>query len=594
MPKIKKFSGINNVRPAEECRPGDLQVADNVVITDYGSIKRRKGQELMLSSVGDSLIRSLFQDGDNTYAMAGSTHGYTDEDGNWTVTRNYVEGGNTRRMYHMKINDVIYLSNGIESHVIVDDVCYDASVTAPTAITFLPPSGSGNTIPAGRYQFALAAKLKDGSESPAAIVNEVDIAAGQSIGFWIFSTNEEFVDGFSLYISAPDGGAGDTGNSLYKIYDSPSSGATDTITSLDNLDTDDYGQECRTLNMSPMPFGGHMCFYRGRMYMSNAAGTAIVFSEPWMYLLTNLDRNFIAGTDTIRGLLPVENGIWVLTDEKSYFLGGKDPHIEQGFEVKATISGTCLDCGVITDSEKLGVRGLAPGKVALWVTENGIYVGDANGQYRNLTDGVWEPPSTSIASTGGVIHEADNEDTYYFACNYDLYAMNLSNKAVTRALDLVGSNKSGPTELGDYVGGLSFRKSDGALLVARANTGVVTMTHADSDNQTHVAADIDATITKGGIDFDDNMVKKFTDFYLHMKSDGNLSITITSESGSGTVTLTDGIDTMHGSKADLPRGVRGRNLQFSIANVDGADFEIAEIDMVVDASRSRRGRQTGG
>ena len=53
----------------------------------------------------------------------------------------------------------------------------------------------------------------------------------------------------------------------------------------------------------------------------------------------------------------------------------------------------------------------------------------------------------------------------------------------------------------------------------------------------------------------------------------------------------DNLNHLHGSKTDLPRGVKGRELGISIQNADGCDFEISELEFNVATSQNRRGRQ---
>jgi hypothetical protein len=81
-------------------------------------------------------------------------------------------------------------------------------------------------------------------------------------------------------------------------------------------------------------------------------------------------------------VMAVANGVWVSTMEKTYFLPGTDP---QKWELvdKANypaIKGTAVNYDYAM-SEKLGVSG----PCVVWTSTRGICVGDAAGEFRNLT-----------------------------------------------------------------------------------------------------------------------------------------------------------------------------------------------------------------
>jgi hypothetical protein len=105
---------------------------------------------------------------------------------------------------------------------------------------------------------------------------------------------------------------------------------------------------------------------------------------------------------------------------------------------------------------------------------------------------------------------------------------------------------------------------------------------------------ITATLAKNHMDMGTGLKKGLEDLFLNLRSSGDFDVTVSSEYHHGTVELTDGIATLHGAKVNLPRGVRGRHVGFTIQNKDGADFELVDVELLYSLSEQRRGRQNGG
>jgi hypothetical protein len=572
MPKIRRFTGINNVQPSVHARLGDLQTANNVLITDRGAIKRRLGLSLGIDATADDTTHSVWDDGTYLYYVMDSDLKRVSSVGGGVTTIHSSLSAPSAQMHYIKLEGITYYSNGTDYGKVQSNGTVTTSIWGSTAPSFSIASGSG-TVPIGTYQVLVTGVYADGRETPAA-VDETTLAAIGGFTVNISAHSDTLVTTFNVYVTRPDGGAGDSGEASYKFDNVANSGGASVL--VNSLASDDIdGGRAGTLNMAGMPHGKFPCFYRGRLYC--ASGSYIFYSEPWMYELTKADHNFIPAGGTVTNIMPVENGIWVSTNEESFFMFGKGPQDEGGFEKISSVSGWGVPGGVVTNGDKLNLRNLSGGKVAIWPTKTGIIVGDANGRFMVRTREFWVPPSST--GTSGYIRDIDGEYAYLFNVGTDTYAINLMTAAVTKFSTVCNS-----------FAGL------GGVLIAGHSKGVCEVDDPgenDFDGEVF-EANIAATITKSGIDFDDNHIKKITDMFLHMLSDGNLSIQVASESGNGTVTLTDGIDTLHGSKADLPRGVKGRNLSFTISNLLGVYFEIHEIDIETEVSQIRRGRQTSG
>ena len=120
--------------------------------------------------------------------------------------------------------------------------------------------------------------------------------------------------------------------------------------------------------------------------------------------------------------------------------------------------------------------------------------------------------------------------------------------------------------------------------------GVIRRIGERTDNGTAISS----IIAKSGIDGGSGHRKIATDIFMRLMSEGNFTVNVASDRGNGQITITDNLARKHGSKGDLPKGVIGREFAFSVKNVDGAYFEIDEIELIMALSEGRRGRQTNG
>ncbi len=301
------------------------------------------------------------------------------------------------------------------------------------------------------------------------------------------------------------------------------------------------------------------------------------------YELTQLDHNQIPCGAYINNILPVENGIWVTTEKESFFLAGRGPDIDGGFQIQARTPGFSSRGGFIVDD--LGGRKMTPGPVALWVADGGIYAGDGNGQLRNVSGDYWVPPAGDTDyGYVGCVHGPEGEKCAFFCMHDFVYAMNLSSGAITRF------------ENGDYHNSRGLASFEGTLIGCNNTQGLFAYNHPSDENATEdfsgvSAQDIEMTLTKNGISFGDGFAYKITDLYMHLKSAVSYQVVVTSETGTCTVTTTDAIMQWHGSKTDLARGVRGRDVDVTINSVDGEYLAIKEMEFITDISPARRGRQ---
>jgi hypothetical protein len=123
------------------------------------------------------------------------------------------------------------------------------------------------------------------------------------------------------------------------------------------------------------------------------------------------------------------------------------------------------------------------------------------------------------------------------------------------------------------------------VLLGATPTGIHVLGGTD-DNGT----DIDADIKTGSMDFGDTVIKYLRDMWATFRATGILKFTISINEDATTeveksTTLTG--TTIVEERIKVPRGLRGRFFTVEIENVDGADFDIDSLSMLVEAIRRK-------
>lgn len=553
MPKIAKFTGLDNVNRPELAGPGALQTARNVLITDEGAIAVRPGRTEVLSG----RTHSLFGGGSKLiYAHDGALlRGFGDA----LETLIGTLQDDLTPIDYLELNGKVYFSNGTDSGIIqVDGSVTPWGVAVPSAPTCTPGTGSGDP---GTYLVATAFLLSDGQESGASTPQPVEVVSGGIDISGLDVSSDTRVLGINVYVSGPNGEAGPTGEGLFKAAFVAAGTTTCTIKDLPAT-----GEECVTLNMTPMPATRFLCIHGGRIY--GASGTTVFMSEPWNYELLRLERGFLPFQAAVTSLTAVEGGIAVGTGKRVVFAAGKDPEADGGMVLKSEVMEPCVTGGVVVAQETIKSRLLGPSPRGLFVTGSGVYAIDGGGTMTRLTKG-WG--FTDVRPTQrGCVYDVDGQSWYTFSAADHVYAMNLDNFAVTQFIH-------------EGAGSLTVHK--GTLYVGDSS-GLYTV---DGDHDRGVP--LVAIVQKQGIDFNSNMIKRLSSIFMQLRSTGNLTIIVASENRTGTVVLYDGINQAHGSRVKTPKGVRGRNLSLTIMNNDGAWFEVSEMDLITEVL-SVHARQT--
>ena len=148
----------------------------------------------------------------------------------------------------------------------------------------------------------------------------------------------------------------------------------------------------------------------------------------------------------------------------------------------------------------------------------------------------------------GACYELDANEVFY------AFATNLETGAITEYTNFNFNSVSGD--------------------MACTDTGLFRLTGSDDDGTA-----IDASIETGKFDFGSSMLKRLSDAYLSISSDGNLTLTVTTESGTTAYTLT-GTSNLETLKADLASGHEGRYWTIKVENVTGSTMELDSIELL--------------
>lgn len=393
---IKDFRGVNNVSRASLSGPGDLQKALNVDVDDFSGLRMRPGSRLLYPS---ATAHSVMTDGTDLLFREGADLKRLDlATGSAEVLRSGFTSG--LEMAWLHVNDTLYYSDGEMSGVYRDRRSQSWGLAVPAAPTLSPVTG---TLPAGEYQVVLGYVRNDGQESGASPETRRLLGSASGLQVAVAASSDPDVVGIAVYCSTA------YGEVLYRQGVLPNQTGTTTITSRVLVGA---GLKCDTLGLHPPPVGTLLEHYRGRNYIMD--GAALWHTEPWRYDLVAPDHNLMLFQGEGRMLVALENGIWVGTDRGTMFLYGKDPHQPGGFDIRGRqTSFPPLRAARKVDGSKLSPRlGLAPGPVAVWPTDDGVFVGDGEGSVRNLTGARWVAPAGSVGT--GFINEAAGGSQYLF------------------------------------------------------------------------------------------------------------------------------------------------------------------------------------
>lgn len=373
MPDISlvPFMGMNNAaEDASLLRQGDspahfVRDAVNVNFTDAGKLELRAAPELVSATAFKNLWQSplhrdVFATLHDKWVMVDRT--------SWEHVELATVGEGPAS------HDV--LGNRVCVAAPAGIYCYDGAAALPLSLDTPPApmawAGAGAMEP-GKYGAAVA-WLRGELESAPSDIAFTELAETGGLSLVLPTPMDTTVTGIRLYLTRLNGGE------LLRAGDYALGAPQVTIALLPEL-----GRAAQFMNLSPMPTGRWLRYWRGRLLTARA--NVLRWSEAMAYHLHDERHGFIMMPQRITFIEPVEGGVWVGQVDHVVFLQGASPSefAVQRKAAKSPIPGSSLQLSAEDVGAELAAGGSA---VAAWLAENGYVIGTASGSLVELHAGV--------------------------------------------------------------------------------------------------------------------------------------------------------------------------------------------------------------
>ena len=354
---INGFSGMNNVKRDEnfysEKGIAEPRIILNADVDITQSITKRPGTTRILSltaahSLWAGLSCSLFIDNGTLYRFTPPTKTSIGSIGDRGAPVSFVEA-----------EGKVYFSNPLCQGI------FDPALNTVSTWGILPPpgpmllTGTGSLVP-GIYNVTMTSTNGD-----------------EISGTGPISRFELTAEGGIQVINRPSGAevwCTDVNEHIfYRI------GATNKIASIPTV------EPCPSLMCSPPPFLSNLCYAFGRIWGSS--GKTLYYSQPFKFGWFRLSANRFEFEDDITIIARVPTGLFVGMKNKTRFLEGTEPEKMQQADAGAgSVQGTLAYCNNVPYlADILGTQEKGYVDVPIWVTAEGVVVGNANGRLFNLT-----------------------------------------------------------------------------------------------------------------------------------------------------------------------------------------------------------------
>jgi len=376
---FEKFMGINNVLPQERMGESDLVTATNVDIGLSGELRRRGGFTLLSSQCHKSLHQSegymlAVVDGGDLVAIY--------PDGSRVVV--YPSLGPDRVHYCNLPGGRTAFSNGL--------ICGMTSGGPATQWGVPTPEGTGYALPIagklapGLYQYRISyTRMSDGLEGAPLAAEPLQLDEG---GIFIDALPVRDGHTINVYLSGHGGEgaylAGSTSTPMFSYIGENSA----------------LVQPCRTVGTHPAPAGKAMAFWNSRVLVAD--GPVLWASMPGAWHLFELRRDFKQFTAPITLVQPVDDGVYVGTEQELAFLGGPD---FDKLAFRQVVPGRVVPgSGAAAPGDKITLgQNVGSGSAMLCIVDGGIVAGFNGGQVARLTQGRYRTDAAEVVATFRVL-----------------------------------------------------------------------------------------------------------------------------------------------------------------------------------------------
>lgn len=296
---VTRFRGLNNVSDPLRLGMQWLVRADNVNITDSGSITKREGYQLSRPGV----FKSAFSTDDFTRAYFATDTNIQTFEG--VVIHPLISQA---PMFWTEVNDQVFFNNGIDSGIILgDNSVLPWRWSAPAAPRVSAVTGS---LAAGTYQVRCTLTMADGRETGASDALEITLAKGQALQISGLEV------GCNVYLAPAD-------SDVFQLVGVARSTAITWSSSPDTL-----GRDLVNEFLDPLPAGADVIqVWRGRVYaaqyMPSEDQTALWVSEPLGFHLFDLSSGLVMVPGRVVMLAPHDSALIIGTESRVYSYDGQ-------------------------------------------------------------------------------------------------------------------------------------------------------------------------------------------------------------------------------------------------------------------------------
>lgn len=373
--RIGPFLGLNNTRPLTQLeqfergqRSGDfMRSADNVDVTDAGTLRRRQGWAKRL---GGTQMRGLFalDDGSALVADYNQLCRLTYEDGQLNKQALMAELHPGAEVSYTATPAGVYLSDGYGLWVFRGGAVARATMEAPNAPGL--SASAGGSLPGGLYQVACTFERQDGTQSCASVTVQADVPDDGILNIHLPTTTQSLTAWVNVFVSPVNGDA------LFLAERLPI-GTTSTTLYV----PPEQGGRCTTLYMAPTPAGQIVRQHQGKLLV--ARGAVVFTSQPYAYGIYDPAEDFMQFPAEVTLLEPVGAGLFIVAD-KTYFLPN-----EPGAAIAEVLPYGAPRGAAVQRGEGGGIY---------WMGDRGLVQATEDGQAKNVNDGVLTLPKPHSAA----------------------------------------------------------------------------------------------------------------------------------------------------------------------------------------------------
>lgn len=297
--------GKNTVAKDTDMPDGSARELLNVDLTNSGKPRRRRGFTSVYSGAG---IHSLVSTKKHSFFCEGTALKQLNRDFTATSVRTGLDP--SVGLSYAEVDGRVYYANGSQKGVITRDAVHaEWGVEAPVGQPSLAVTAAGG-LDAGTYQVAITYVSALGEESGTGRAALLDLPVGG--GILISNIPQSSADSCNIYVSSANGDV------LYLAKNVAMGTTSTTVQSTIN-----FSRMLETQFMEEVPAGHIVRHYKGRMWM--AVGDLLIFTPALRYGLYDPRHTYFRFADRISILQPVDDGLYVVAGDKTFFLRGTNP-----------------------------------------------------------------------------------------------------------------------------------------------------------------------------------------------------------------------------------------------------------------------------